>query len=260
MLRRLSPAPPALAVVLLLGAAVFGGAACHRATPGDASVTADAAASDTSARYSTRTPTDGGTGVVYFGREIATPVSVHAARWLERPEREATELPARVIDALAPDSAATACDVGAGTGYFTFRLAERLPRGHVVAQDVEGEMLGLIATRRDALGLGARVDTVRGTSSTPNLAPASCDLVLLVDSYHEFRYPHEMMQGIVGALRPGGRVALVEYRGEDPSLGIRPLHAMTRAQVEREMAAVGLHLTAAPDVLPTQHLLVFTPR
>ena len=260
MIRRLCSSSPLVLAAVLLGLAVFGGAACRRAAPGDATAAAGASAPDTSARYTTRTATDGGTGVVYFGREIAIPVSVHAARWLERPEREATELPARVLDALAPDSAATACDVGAGTGYFTFRLAERLPQGRVVAQDVEGAMLGLIATRRDALGLTARVDTVRGTSSTPNLAPASCDLVLLVDSYHEFRYPHEMMQGIVAALRPGGRVALVEYRGEDPTLGIRPLHAMTRAQVEREMAAVGLHLTAAPDVLPTQHLLVFTPR
>lgn len=198
--------------------------------------------------------------MVYLGREIARPVDEHAAAWLDRPERETTELPDRVLDALALDSTATACDVGAGTGYFSFRLAERLPQGRVVAQDVSGPMLALVAARRDSLALTARLDTVRGTDRAPRLAPATCDLVLVVDSYHEFRHPREMMDGLVAALRPGGRIALVEYRGEDPTLGIAPLHAMTRAQIEREMNAAGLALVAAPDVLPTQHLLVFSAR
>ena len=210
--------------------------------------------------YVQQAPSKGGTGIVYLGREIALPVDEHAAAWLDRPEREATELPDRVLDALAPDSSATVCDVGAGTGYFSFRLAERLPAGRVVAQDVSGAMLALVAARRDSLGLTARIDTVRGTDRAPRLAPASCDLVLVVDSYHEFRYPREMADGLVAALRPGGRLALVEYRGEDPTLGNDPLHAMTRAQIEREMNAAGLSLVAAPDVLPTQHLLVFATR
>lgn len=242
-----SPSPRLIAPVL--AALAVAGTGCRR----------DAAAPPAApSPYETRRPTDGGTGVVYMGREIAIPVAEHAAEWLDRPERATTELPDRVLDALALDSTATVCDVGAGTGYFSFRLADRLPAGHVVAQDVSGPMLDLVARRRDSLGLTARLDTVRGTDRSPRLAPGTCDLVLVVDSYHEFRYPREMMQGLVASLRPGGRVALVEYRGEDATIGIRPLHAMTRAQVEREMGAAGLALVAAPDVLPTQHLLVFS--
>jgi precorrin-6B methylase 2 len=206
--------------------------------------------------YEQRTPSEDGTGRFYMGREIARPVGHGSAAWLDRPERDATELPDRVVAALGLRPHDVVADVGAGTGYFTFRLAAQVPQGRVLAEDIDSSLVALIRHRADSLGL-TNVTPIRGSVQNPELPPASADVVLIVDSYHEFSHPREMMTAIARALKPDGRLVLVEYRGEDPTLGIRPLHTMTQQQVAREMEAVGLRLAGSLDVLPQQHLLVF---
>ena len=209
-----------------------------------------------SAVYTSKTPSRDGTGKVYMGREIAHVMGHLAAGWLERPEREREEKPAALVNALELGPTDTVADIGAGTGYFTFRMAEKVPRGKVLAVDIQPEMLDLLSAEEAKRGLN-NVEPVLGEIDDPKLPAGQVDLVLMVDAYHEFSHPREMMDGIVMGLKPGGRVALVEYRGEDPSVPIKPLHKMTQAQAIREMRAVGLEHVKTLDVLPTQHLMIF---
>ncbi|MEM8929532.1 MAG: class I SAM-dependent methyltransferase [Acidobacteriota bacterium] len=197
-----------------------------------------------------------GIGKTYLGREIAKTMTWHGISWLERPERAAREQPDRVIAALDLKPADVVADLGAGSGYFSFRIARQVPDGKVLAVDIQPEMLQAIEQRREETGLG-HVEPVLGAIDDPNLPSSSVDWVLMVDAYHEFSHPHEMMVAIVAALKPGGRVALVEYRGEDPSVPIKELHKMTEAQVQREMRFVGLEHVETVDFLPDQHLLIF---
>jgi SAM-dependent methyltransferase len=216
---------------------------------------AGAAASDTS-HYTVGPASRDGTGRYYMGREIAPVMGHRGAAWLERPERAEVEQPDRVVDSLrlAPDD--VVADIGAGTGYFTFRIAERVPEGGVYAVDIQPQMLDILMERAWELGF-ENVEPVRGDVDDPNLPEDAVDLALIVDAYHEFSHPREMMEGIVRALRPGGRVVLLEYRGEDASVPIKPLHKMTEAQVRRELEAVGLRWVETQRFLPRQHILVF---
>ena len=197
-----------------------------------------------------------GTGRRYMGREIARVMSHRGAAWLERDDRALEERPDLLLGALtiAPD--ASVADIGAGTGYFTFRLAERVPQGHVFAVDIQREMLAIVEARADRDGV-RNVEPVLGTESDPNLPDRSVGLSLLVDAYHEFAYPREMLAALFAATKPGGRLALVEYRAEDPSVPIRALHKMTEAQARLEVEAAGFRFVSNSDVLPQQHLLVF---
>lgn len=214
------------------------------------------AAADTSGVYTYRTPSRDGTGKVYLGREISHVMGHLGAAWLERPERERNELPERVVDSLRLAPGDVVADIGAGTGYFAFRIAERVPEGGVYAVDIQPEMLDIIDDRAEAEGYD-NVVAVQGEIDDPNLPDESVDLALIVDAYHEFSHPREMMEGLMRALVPGGRVVLIEYRGEDPSIPIKPLHKMTEAQVRRELEAVGLVWRATGAFLPSQHFLVF---
>ncbi len=155
---------------------------------------------------------------------------------------------------LAPD--AQVADIGAGTGYFTFRIAEAVPTGRVYAVDVQPKMLEVMHKRIERRTI-TNVVPVLGAEDDPKLPSESLDAVLLVDAYHEFADPYEMMRGIRSALRPGGRVFLIEYRGEDPRVPIKPLHKMTQAQAITELEAVGLRWVETLDILPTQHFMVF---
>ncbi|MEL6616141.1 MAG: class I SAM-dependent methyltransferase [Bacteroidota bacterium] len=197
-----------------------------------------------------------GTGKFYMGREIAKVMDHRGAAWLERPDRARQERPDLLVDALdlAPD--AVVADLGAGTGYFTFRLAPLVPTGTVIAVDIQREMLQIVEGRAEVEG-AINVETVMGTVTDPGLDPASVDLTLLVDTYHEFSHPREMLTAIRRATRPGGQLVLVEYRGEDPSIPIKRLHTMTEAQAVREVEANGWRFVENRDVLPQQHLLVF---
>lgn len=208
--------------------------------------------------YETRAPHRDGIGKVYLGREIAKVMGHEAIGWLERPEREREEAPARVIEALDLRPGDVVADIGAGSGYFAFRIAPRVaPRGRVLAVDIQPEMLEHLRAKAERLGV-PNVAPVRGSETDPNLPAGGVDLVLMVDVYHEFSYPWEMMAAIRRSLKPGGRVALVEYRGEDPAVPIKPLHKMTEAQVRREMEAAGLRWARTVGTLPRQHILVFT--
>lgn len=197
-----------------------------------------------------------GTGRFYMGREIAQVMDHRGAAWLERPDRARQERPDLLVDALelAPD--AVVADLGAGTGYFTFRLAPLVPLGTVIAVDIQREMLQIIEGRAEVEG-AANVEVVLGTITDPGLDPASVDVTLIVDAYHEFSHPREMLTAIRRATRPGGQLVLVEYRGEDPTIPIKRLHTMTEAQAIREAEAAGWRFVENRDVLPQQHLLVF---
>lgn len=206
--------------------------------------------------YVVKEPSRDGTGKVFLGREIAQTVSSHAITWLERRDREAEERPALVMENLDLESDAVVADIGAGSGYFSFLLASLVPQGRVIAVDIQKEMLEFIEGRKK-LKKVANVETLLGTVTDTRLPEAKVDLVLMVDAYHEFSHPLEMMRSIVKGLVPGGRVVLLEYRGEDPAVPIKPLHKMTVKQVVREMEDAGLEFVEVRDFLPIQHFLVF---
>jgi len=195
--------------------------------------------------------TDDGT---YQGRPIAQTCSYLGADWLDRPEREAREQPDRVLDALHLDAKMAVADVGAGTGYFTVRLAKRVAK--VYATDVQPEMLELLRGRlaKDKL---ANVELVVATEHDAKLPERSIDLALLVDVYHELADPAGVMAGVRRALRPGGRLVLVEYRGEDPDVPIKPEHKMTLAQIQKELGALGFGFVESLEFLPDQRVVIF---
>lgn len=207
--------------------------------------------------YQLDTPSgEDGSGKFYMGREIAAGSQGVSAAWHDLPAREASELPNRVVEALRLRPADVIADIGAGTGFFTLRLSERVPRGRVLAVDIDPEVLRVIEQRAVDAGI-SNVHTVQGTEQNPNLPLSGVDIVLIVVSYHEFSHPREMMDNIVASLKPGGRFILVEYRGEDPTIAIPPLRRMTEAQARREMEAVGLVWRESLDILPLQHFIIF---
>jgi SAM-dependent methyltransferase len=198
-----------------------------------------------------------GIGKFYFGREIAHVMGHQAADWLERPERDAEEKPALLMDALKLKPGDVVADIGAGTGYFTRRLAEKVgANGLVYAVDIQPEMLDLLTNKMAEAGIH-NVKTILGTVSNPNLPSHSTDLILMVDVYHEFDHPREMVEAMLRGLKPGGRIVFVEFRGEDPKVPIKPLHKMTEAQVRKEMAVFPLQWVETLEVLPVQHIIVF---
>ena len=211
--------------------------------------------SDSIYTYGPPTSADG-TGKFYQGRDIAQVMGHQGADWLERSGRQEEERTDLLIDALDLQPDDVVADIGAGSGYFTFRISPRVPQGKVLAVDIQPEMLEMIRQKQQDEG-GSNVQTILGTVDNPQLPSDSVDWVLLVDAYHEFSHPYEMMRDVADALAPGGRVALVEYREEDPSVMIKPRHKMTEAQAVREMKAVGLELLENKDVLPQQHLMIF---
>jgi len=206
--------------------------------------------------YEQKPPGRGGIGKVYMGREISHVMGHLGAAWLERPGREREERTDRLVKQLPLEPDDVVADIGAGTGYFSFPIAERVPAGRVLAVDIQQEMLDIIEARK-ADGAAANVETVLGTETDPRLPAGQVDLVLIVDAYHEFSYPREMGEGIARALRPGGRLVLIEYRGEDPKVPIKRLHKMTEAQAIAEMEAIGLEWERTSNFLPQQHFLVF---
>ncbi len=209
--------------------------------------------------YETREKHDpNGIGKFYMGREIAHVMGHPAAPWLERTEREKEEEPAKVITALELKPGMVVADVGVGTGYFAFRMAPHLgEKGRVLGVDIQQEMLDKLKKKAESLKV-ANVEGVLGTITDPKLPEKGVDLVLMVDVYHEFDHPWEMMQAIVKSLKPGGRVVLVEYRKEDPTVPIKEVHKMSEEQVKKEMEVVGLKHAKTVGTLPRQHICVFT--
>jgi precorrin-6B methylase 2 len=213
---------------------------------------------DTTPRYETRKDHDpDGIGKFYMGREIAQVMGHLAAEWLERPEREQEERPSKLLEALQIHPGDVIADIGAGSGYLTFRLAKRTgPKGKVLAVEIQPEMLALIRQRMKATGV-TNIDLIQGTESDPKLPASSTDLILMVDVYHEFSYPWEMTAAMVRALKPGGRLVFVEYRKEDPDVPIKLVHKMTERQVLKEMSPHPLTWVKTMGILPRQHIIVF---
>lgn len=197
-----------------------------------------------------------GIGKFYKGREIAKVMGHTEALWLERSSREIEEQPTKLVNALNLKPTDVVADIGAGTGYFSFRIAQKVPLGKVLAVDIQPEMLDMIEFLKKENQI-TNVEPVLASISDPNLPLNSVDLALMVDAYHEFSHPYEVMKGVVKGLKPGGRVVLVEYRGENPFIPIKALHKMTQKQVCKEMSAVGLIWQETKNILPTQHLMVF---
>jgi precorrin-6B methylase 2 len=193
------------------------------------------------------------------GRVIAPVMGHEGAAWLERPEREREERPTTAVRALELKAGQVVADVGAGSGYFTVRLARAVgPTGRVYATDVQPEMLALLDARLKRERIG-NVTTVLGTASDPRLPADALDLVLMVDVYHELAQPQAFVRRLRSALRPGGRLVLIEYRKEDRSVPIREEHKMSVAEARAELEADGFRLDRVLNDLPRQHILVFVP-
>ena len=211
--------------------------------------------------YRSMKATRDGIGLAYFDREIAQVMGHFAAGWLERPEREREERTDLLVDMLGLRPGMAVADIGAGSGYFTRRMSPRVgPTGRIYATDIQPEMLRILGEglRREGI---ENVEPVLGRIDDTGLAPASVDLILLVDVYHEFDHPWEMTRSMHRALRPGGRVALVEYRAGDPNVPIKPLHTMTEAQARLEYEAAGFRLVdSRVEGLPWQRLMMFEKR
>jgi FkbM family methyltransferase len=198
-----------------------------------------------------------GIGKFYMGREISFVMGHRAAGWLNRPTRLQEEMPDKVVANMGLSSDHVVADIGAGSGYFAFRIAKLVPNGTVLAVDIQPQMLQIIEARKAADNV-SNIEGVTGQIDNPNLPVNSIDAAIMVDAYHEFSHPFEMIDGIYNALRPGGRIFLLEYRGEDTSVPIRPLHKMTQEQVIKEMSVFGLQWTETLDFLPWQHMMIFT--
>lgn len=208
-------------------------------------------------RYRNAAPDREGIGKFYMGRQISHVMGHQGASWLERGSRRIEERTDLLIASLPLEADFIVADIGAGTGYFSFPVATRLPEGRVLAVDIQPEMLEIIASRIVQSGT-TNVEPVLGGVQSPNLALNSIDLAFIVDAYHEFSHPFEMGQGLFQALKPGGQLVLIEYRGEDPSVPIKRLHKMTAQQAGKEMRALGFNGPDVLDVLPQQHILMFT--
>jgi SAM-dependent methyltransferase len=210
-------------------------------------------------RYSVTTPSADGIGRVYMGREIARVMSFHGAAWLERSERLREERPDRLIAELGLAPGMTVADIGAGTGYHSRRMAQAVAPGIVFAVDIQPEMLRQLQALAAERGI-ANIRPVLGAPDDPRLADASIDLAIMVDVYHELESPHEMLQRVVQALKPGGRLVFVEFKGEDDAVPIRRLHKMTEAQVRKEASVHALEWERTVATLPWQHAIVFRKR
>jgi SAM-dependent methyltransferase len=198
-----------------------------------------------------------GIGKFFMGREIAHVMGHQAADWLERPEREKEERPDLLLPALKLRPGDSVADIGAGTGYYTRRLARLVgDKGVVYAVEIQQEMLDLLTNKMADLKI-RNVKPVLGTITDPKLPNSSLDLIFMVDVYHEFDFPFEMVQAMCLALKPGGRVAFVEFRGEDPKVPIKLVHKMTELQVRKEMSLHPLEWLETSEVLPWQHIIIF---
>jgi precorrin-6B methylase 2 len=215
------------------------------------------AANAADSRYIAIPGSPDGIGKAYLGREIAKVMSYHGASWLERPERTQEERPDLVLAALDLKPGMQVADIGAGSGYYSSRLAGRVgPEGTVYAVDVQPEMLDILRLQMKQRKVG-NVRPVLGSETDPKLPVGALDLAVMIDVYHEFEYPYEMLAAIVKALKPGGRVVFVEFRGNDPSVPIKAVHTMTEGQVRKEAAVQALEWVKTVGGLPWQHVIVF---
>lgn len=206
--------------------------------------------------YINKTGTPDGIGKFYQGREIAHVMGAAGSEWLERDTRNQEENTDLVIKKITIPTNGTIADIGAGTGYYSFRLAKKVPQGKVYAVEIQDEMIQFLQNKKKSLK-DSVVQIVKGTIKSPNLPANSVDLAIMVDVYHELEFPHEMLQGIRQALKSKGKILFIEYRGEDPSIPIKVLHKTTVSQLNKELEANGFKLNYKGDFLPIQHFLLY---
>ncbi|BDS07584.1 methyltransferase type 11 [Oceaniferula spumae] len=206
--------------------------------------------------YQSKPASRDGSGKVYMGREISLVMGHEGIDWLERASRKNEENPDRAVQGLELKPDAVVADIGSGSGYYSFLIAPLVPKGKVIGVDIQPEMVAFLYQKSQELGV-TNVESHLGKIDNVQLAANSIDAAIMVDAYHEFSHPNEMMQSIYHALREGGRVYLLEYRAEDPEVPIKALHKMSQAQSIKEMQAVGLKHVRTDDFLPWQHFMVF---
>jgi len=210
--------------------------------------------SDSVYTYGTASP--GGTGKFYLGREIAQVMGASNAQWLDRSSRPQEEHTQLAIDKIEVPEDALIADIGAGTGYYTFKLAPKVPKGKVYAVEIQDEMIAALRERKKKLNV-TNVEVVKGSTASVNLPENSIDLALMVDVYHELEYPVEILASIKKSLKKDGQLLLIEYKGEDSAVAIRPLHKTTVEQLNKELSANGFKMIYNGDFLPIQHFLVY---
>ena len=206
--------------------------------------------------YTWRKASADGTGKFYLGREIARVMGAAGSDWLEREERQQEENTALAIENIHLPPNAVVADIGAGTGYYSFRLSQKLSKGKVYAVEIQDELISWLHNKKAALK-DSIVEIIKGSVTAPNLPDASIDLAIMVDVYHELEFPHEMLQALQKVLRPHGQLLLLEYRGEDPSIPIKALHKTAVSQLGRELNANGFQLQRREEFLPIQHFLLY---
>jgi FkbM family methyltransferase len=217
---------------------------------------AAARAASSTGIYEQRTPNRDGIGKIYMGREISHVMGHQGAGWLERPGRQREERTDLLIERLPLQADSVIADIGAGIGYFSFAVAQRVPEGRVLAVDIQPEMLAIVDEKKRANGV-TNVQPLQGSITDPGLRSGTVDLIFIVDAYHEFSHPREMGEAMFAALKPGGKIVLIEYRAEDESVRIKRLHKMSEVQASKEMRALGFRWVETGDFLPQQHFLVF---
>jgi FkbM family methyltransferase len=206
--------------------------------------------------YQLSTATRDGIGKFYMGREISQVMGHLGASWLERPKREQEERTDLLIKSMQIKPADRIADIGAGSGYFSFRMSDLVPDGKVFAVDISPQMLGIIRARIKEKKV-TNVVPIQSTITRTMLEPSSIDKALIVDAYHEFSHPREMANSIFKALKKDGLLILIEYRKEDKKVPIKPLHKMTEKQAIKEIEVVGFKWEKTLSVLPQQHFMIF---
>ena len=218
--------------------------------------TGNAFANDSANHYRLDTASADGIGKFYMGREIARVMGFEGAAWLERDEREREERSDLLLLELGLKPGMVVADIGAGTGYYSRRIAALVgPSGKVYAVDVQPEMINMIEADVKRLGLSNVVPVLGGVDDV-KLPNAVVDVAIMVDVYHELEFPFETLHSIVRALKPGGRVVFLEYRAEDPNVPIKRVHKMSEAQVRREAGQHSLVWERTVKSLPWQHMVM----
>lgn len=206
--------------------------------------------------YNYRSPSRHGIGKFYKGREIAGIMSAGGSGWLDRSTRQEEENSSLAVDLMKFPAGAAVADIGAGTGYYSFKIAEKVKQGKVFAVEIQDRFIEILNERISSKAI-KNVEVIKGGTQSPNLPSNSIDYALMVDVYHELEYPQEMLKAIRQSLKPGGKLILMEYRAEDESIQIIPLHKTSIKQLKKELEANGFKLVGQSDSLPIQHLLFF---